>query len=249
MIIQNGSQLCTGNYASYQWFLNGILLQGATQACYSPVFTGSDLVSVEDSDGCQAESDPIQFDPNDPFCQRPTGLFVNGVQTNRTILRWDVVTDARCYQIRGNRLGSPGFVELDINDGAQTEFSAGGLQPGTSYFWQMRACCDAGKTNCSGWSPIDSFSTSCPTPDPVSVTNITTSSARINWSPKGGSTGYEVRGRQLGGNFVRVQRNGPSNSGLNTGNILLPATTYEVQVFTNCDGIDQRNSPYTPLMQ
>lgn len=58
-ITQTGNQLCAGNASSYQWFLNGNPISGATSQCYTATQTGSYTVQTTDASGCpSAVSDP-----------------------------------------------------------------------------------------------------------------------------------------------------------------------------------------------
>ncbi|MEM0997664.1 MAG: HYR domain-containing protein [Bacteroidota bacterium] len=57
-----GQDLCTTPFASYQWFLNGNVIPGATSQCFTPTGSGSFTVLVTaQAGGCETQSDPIQF--------------------------------------------------------------------------------------------------------------------------------------------------------------------------------------------
>jgi hypothetical protein len=53
----NGNTLTANDAASYQWFLNGIEIAGATQQTYEITETGNYSVMVEDANGCDGVSD------------------------------------------------------------------------------------------------------------------------------------------------------------------------------------------------
>ncbi len=60
-ITQNGSQLQSSTAMSYQWFLNGTPIQGATAQTYTPSQSGSYTVQVTDMNGCSATSAPLNY--------------------------------------------------------------------------------------------------------------------------------------------------------------------------------------------
>lgn len=61
VVTPNGASLCTGTFFSYQWFMNGAAITGATNQCYQPTMDGTFSVIVTDSIGCVGESDTTFF--------------------------------------------------------------------------------------------------------------------------------------------------------------------------------------------
>lgn len=51
----------TGSYSSYQWYLNGDPIPGATGPDYSPLASGNYTVVVTDQDGCEGQSEVLEF--------------------------------------------------------------------------------------------------------------------------------------------------------------------------------------------
>lgn len=51
----------TGSYSTYQWFLNGDPIPGATGPDYNPLISGNYTVVVTDDDGCSGQSDVLDF--------------------------------------------------------------------------------------------------------------------------------------------------------------------------------------------
>lgn len=59
-VTENGGVLeASAGYASYQWYVNGNLIQGADQQTFSPSGSGSYTVIATNSDGCMGISEPI----------------------------------------------------------------------------------------------------------------------------------------------------------------------------------------------
>lgn len=55
----NGDSLVAYNSLTYQWYRNGVLIPGATNAVYVPTQSGSYTVVVGDANGCTAQSLPV----------------------------------------------------------------------------------------------------------------------------------------------------------------------------------------------
>lgn len=54
-----GTLQASGNYASYQWYLDGVAIPGADQQQYTPTATGSFSVEAITANGCGAFSEPL----------------------------------------------------------------------------------------------------------------------------------------------------------------------------------------------
>lgn len=61
VILQNGNYLSTGNFAFYQWYLNGTVLTGGTNSTVAASTNGIYSVAVTDSIGCQGTSLPFSY--------------------------------------------------------------------------------------------------------------------------------------------------------------------------------------------
>jgi hypothetical protein len=57
-ISMDGGELITGNFSSYQWYKDGVLIPGATSQRHTPQSSGVYTVIVTDADGCPGESAP-----------------------------------------------------------------------------------------------------------------------------------------------------------------------------------------------
>ncbi|UOU98013.1 fibronectin type III domain-containing protein [Chryseobacterium daecheongense] len=117
-----------------------------------------------------------------------------------------------------------------------------GLTPATTYEVQVSAVCG----NTPGTpTAIKTFTTRCdPTPPSVSISNITTNSAQITWTPLAASSTYVMRYRVVGtATWITVNLPvPPANTYTLSG--LSPYTTYEVQIANVCNGETTIN-PYS----
>ncbi|REC48366.1 hypothetical protein DRF62_19875, partial [Chryseobacterium piscium] len=110
------------------------------------------------------------------------------------------------------------------------------LLPFTDYEVEVAAVCNT--TNIGGFSN-NLFKTKCdPTPPNVTVTNITSTSALITWSPLAAGAEYELQWREVGTPTwwpaLPSTPQPPANTYLLTG--LSSYKTYEVQVRNKCIG-------------
>ena len=60
----NGLLSTTMDFASYQWFLNGVAIDGATEATYMPLEVGNYTVEVTDAAGCEFTSEIFEVVTN-----------------------------------------------------------------------------------------------------------------------------------------------------------------------------------------
>ena len=94
---------------------------------------------------------------------------------------------------------NPGAVWTPVNESISTnQYTLTGLAPETTYLVRVRANCDA--DDVSLWSNIATFTTLDPceiVPSELTATNITATSATLNWS--GYQDNYNVRYRTAGG--------------------------------------------------
>jgi uncharacterized protein YceK len=156
--------------------------------------------------------------------------------TNRTPtsarLNWTAKQSSEGFQIRGNRVGVAGF--LNINAGAEdsTRF-VGNLQLNRDYFWQIRSVCAVGDT--SDWSVPDTFFTTCPQVQNLTTTDISINSATLNWDPIPGVNGYLIEGGLAGSSNVLTLNIGSGGVGQRTVNVLQPNRNYQWRIKAVCE--------------
>jgi hypothetical protein len=61
VISANGSVLSTTNALSYQWYLNGVAIAGATSQFYTVTQNGFYQVMITDANGCTSMSQPFNY--------------------------------------------------------------------------------------------------------------------------------------------------------------------------------------------
>lgn len=118
-------------------------------------------------------------------CPAPVGLTTTNITANSATLNWQVVPGAPNYTVRRRPLGTTTWSYVNTTTNS---ILIGNLTCGTTYEWQVRAnCSTATNTNTNPYSTTASFTTvacptTCPAPVQLSATNITTTSAQLNWA-------------------------------------------------------------------
>lgn len=123
------------------------------------------------------------------------------------------------------------------------------LEPGVEYAFRVRATAGGSDLTLfknNGYSEVYSFvyGSLCPQPTNVKHANTGQEQVKLTWDSNQQQTGYELRFRKKGdANGTWNTRQTYSND-LEISNVLQASTTYEYQLFANCN---TTKSGYTPL--
>jgi len=172
-------------------------------------------------------------------CNPPSTLQSTNVTANSARLSWSPVINALAYVIRGQELGANHWRHLVVPADSLTSRNIFGLQAGTSYHWQVASVCDTGMHAVSAFSVLDTFTTlggtSCDAPDSIWTSNISATSATLNWSAVAGASQYQITGTVVGASqWITVFAPGSMTS--RTVNGLQPGLTYVWTVKARCIG-------------
>ena len=167
-------------------------------------------------------------------CTVPTGLLADSITASTARLSWTAVSGAIGYNVRYRPSGSTTW--FSVSSQGNVRF-VNNLLGSTTYEWQVQTVCGsaAGTASTSAFSPSQTFTTlapaPCNTPTGLLTDSITSTSARVSWTPVSGAFGYNVRFRVAGtSTWTTVGSAGNARVLIN----LLPATNYEWQVQTLC---------------
>jgi hypothetical protein len=169
-------------------------------------------------------------------CTEPTNLYTDLIGTDRATMNWDATATAHHYDIRMREAGTTGWaVNITfIFATSQTKF---GLTDGTTYEWQLRAVCSSDTSSVSNWSATQSFTTlaNCTQkPTNLNTTNITLTSATLNWDAAANAIGYIIRHKEMVGSWGSWVYDTVYTTTLNkTG--LTPNTEYDWRALSFCD--------------
>lgn len=171
-----------------------------------------------------------------PACAMPVNLSTTNVTSNSATTNWDPVAGAVYYNVRFRASNQQAF---SVQSTTSSNHVLANLQSGTEYRWQVRTICTADTSLISVSTAFVFFTTSgettCVVPQNRSTSDITTTTATLNWDEvSSASNGYRVRYRPVGGQYVFVDT--PPSSTANFIEItgLTPGTQYQWGVRSMC---------------
>ena len=171
---------------------------------------------------------------------------VDNITHNSATASWPQDLGGASYTIRYRPVGSTTWLTANVpavaNPPATNSYNLPNLIPATVYEVEVAAICN----NTEGVYSHNEFTTRCdPTPPNVAISNVTTNSAVVTWTPLAASSTYVLRYREVGTTAWTEVNNlpaPPANAYTIQG--LDPYTTYEVQVANKCDNETTIN-PYS----
>ncbi|MEQ9425565.1 MAG: fibronectin type III domain-containing protein [Cyclobacteriaceae bacterium] len=180
-----------------------------------------------------------------PTCEVPI-LSTNATPDVTSIMvSWGAAAGAERYQLQFRVSGSAFWNTIDGLTG--TNFTATGLQAGTSYQFRVRTVCNTDATLTSAYSAIREFSTLgepfCDTPINVTA-SVTGQSVLFAWTASTEAEYYHVRFR-LKNTTAWTNSNAVGNQ-LNVGGLAAGAQ-YEYQIRSVCDQDPFFASPFTSI--
>ena len=167
----------------------------------------------------------------------PGNLVVTNVTSNSATVTWNTILTAT-YILQYREVGSTTWTTVNL---PVTTYALTGLTPYTTYEVQVASIC-SGATNPFSTSVVFTTEPICEmAPIGLTVTNLTISSAQVDWNSFPNAT-YVLKYREVGfNNWVTVNLN--TNTYLITG--LTEETQYEIQVANVCGGTVQTfTAPY-----
>jgi hypothetical protein len=181
-------------------------------------------------------------------CPKPTGVVALNLTEISAVIGWNASSSATSWEILALPCGttptasSTGIVST-INPGVIS-----GLTPGTCYSVYVRAICS--ETDQSNWSNAGTFTTlvSCPNPVQLNTTDITETSATLNWFASFGVTSWEVLALPcVSPNPLPTDSGTISTTSSYTINNLNPFTCYSLYVRAVCSPTDSSiwSGPFT----
>lgn len=171
-------------------------------------------------------------------CSSPVALSASNVTTSAATLNWGSQANSPTYNVKWKQAGSGTW--LGSTTTSATSLNISGLTSGTNYEFTVSANCTGGTT---ADAPYCTFTTQvpCSVPTNLTATNVSSSTATLGWGPQSNTPSYHVMWRPVGG--VWSSGTATTNSLNITG--LLPLTTYEFTVRSNCTtGATAYATPY-----
>lgn len=168
------------------------------------------------------------------------GVIISGITESAAHVTWDDSPDAVVYEILFKPTTS---VIWDTLINADAIFDISLLSGCTFYDFKIRAIC---ATDSGDYSSIYNFQTLCPAcvnaPSYLTISNITTTSAKAKYGAVEGATKYKVWYRATG---TTVWKKVTASTVQKVIKNLFPNTTYEIKVQGICGVI---GGPFTPVV-
>lgn len=141
-----------------------------------------------DTDEVEKWSSEINFTTNELY-SKPTALAVTEVSSTTVVLSWTENGIATNWEVAYKAEGNTDF---DVISAKENPFTLEGLTPETNYTAKVRS---VDGSEHSSWSDETTFTTSVKYPVPVGLaaSNVTTSSATINWTGNANAESYNLR--------------------------------------------------------
>ncbi len=205
---------------------------GFTVSTYPGLNAGQYTVTVTDANGC---TDSASVTVNS-FCPGPApvpqNLRVHQVTSTSAKLKWDTISIANVYRIQYRAQGSPNWTTLFKYNNVGV-MGISGLSINTAYEWHIAAKVNGAYGPYSALDQFTTLSGACTAATGFSVDKLSTSGARMNWTPSPQAVRQKGRFRAQGSSawnqtVVSSTRSAYRVSGLPSG------TTFEWQVQTIC---------------
>ncbi len=164
-------------------------------------------------------------------CATPSGLSSNNITINSATLNWNSASGAQNYLVQYKRSSSATWI-THSNGGTATSSNLVSLTPSTAYDWRVRSNCAGGQVSQFAQGSFITL-TPCGTPAGASTNNITSSSAKLNWTSVFGANSYRVEYKKSNVSTWTL-----ATSGINATSIVISNlsqnTAYNWRVRANC---------------
>jgi GEVED domain/Fibronectin type III domain/Secretion system C-terminal sorting domain/Photosynthesis system II assembly factor YCF48 len=184
-----------------------------------------------------------QFTTATPPCNAPTGLTTSNITTNSAVLNWQAVSGVVNYTVEYRTANGNWIL---ANTTTSTSYALPALQSSTTYEWRVRSNCSATNSSTYVQSQFTTLSiiVGCSTPTSITVSNVQSNSATINWTAVTGGSSYNLQYRKLNDvNWITITN---ITNPFYTITNLLNNTTYQYRIATVCGS---NTSSYSSIQQ
>ncbi|MFN8164694.1 MAG: fibronectin type III domain-containing protein [Bacteroidia bacterium] len=171
-------------------------------------------------------------------CIVPFNVSSSAVTNTSATISWSNLITADNFLLRYNIQGSSSYSYVLVA-GASFSTTLSGLQPGTTYEYQVSSICTGVS---SGYNAVNTFTTNttianCIRPFGLSAGSITNTSAVLSWTNYVVSDTFRIRYSEQGSiNYFYINSISPIPHAATLSN-LHPGTTYDVQISSVCSGV------------
>jgi hypothetical protein len=187
--------------------------------------------------------------PSTTTCPTPTGLTTTNITSNSALLSWQPGLATYSYNVRYRMANTANWT---VVSGPNTSLPLSNLLSSTTYEWQVQTICSNSTPNTltSPYSASVFFTTlpstsTCNTPTNLSESNITNTSATLNWNTTGASS-YHIRYR-ISTSTTWIYKSSTTNSKSITGLISGGIYTWQARSICVIPGNVSIKSPWSAL--
>lgn len=177
---------------------------------------------------------------SDTACLPPENFGIVNITQHGARFVWTDAAAATQFRVRlfqSNALISDAVVANSFR------YDIANLVPETSYKIQLASVCDNQQSTFTDWAEWNTLPLPpCQTPDGLQLTSITDTSARLDWMPTPGTTGYDLFFKKI--NAVVWDSIKCNQAGITLTN-LSPSTGYQCNVLSRCGA---RNSERSDML-
>ncbi len=165
-------------------------------------------------------------------CIAPSGLVTSNIATTAASVSWSNVSGSESYDVQYKPKSSGSWI-IAASAITSTSMNLSGLLPTVTYEWRVRANC----TSTSSAYRQTEFTTlpACGSPSGLTTTNITSSSATLNWQPVPDAVNYDVQHKRssYSSNYWKNVATATTSTSVNLLG-LQPWMSYDWRVRANC---------------
>ena len=175
----------SSDFTTYQWFLDGVQIDGANSATYQAYESGQYSLKVSNAIGCIVSSEAV--DISETIIDPVSEIDFDNLTTSYVSVDWDNTSLSGMYAFEYSSDGGNTWTTIEEVQGSSINLS--NLTPNTTYDIQISSI----SFGCESEVYSAQFTTEleCLSPTNISVDN-TTSSATISWDENSYAESYEV---------------------------------------------------------
>ncbi len=227
---------------TYQWSKASSNTASIALSGLASNITYNCLVFAKTANGSTASSTILTFTTGTgtSTCNKTNGLSAASITNSTATLSWSAVAGSASYNVRYKPTSATTWSTVST---ATNAITLNTLTAATTYEFQVETKCSA--TITSDFTTSANFTTAqnlCGIPSALAASAITSTSTTLSWAAVSGATGYNLSYR-LGSSGTWINQT-TSQTSINL-NALIPASSYEFQVQSQCSATTQ--SSYSSL--
>ncbi|HYV91524.1 MAG TPA: fibronectin type III domain-containing protein [Chitinophagales bacterium] len=180
-------------------------------------------------------------------CNAPTNISASNITSTKATINWTGNGGAAKYRVQYRVQGTATWTTKKVTAPIVTK-TISSLQPVTTYEYHVRTDCNSTGTLASAYSSIQTFTTvcSCAKPANITITNVSQTSATVNWTGNSCAIQYLLQYRKQGTSaWTKKTITAPTQLYNITG--LTANSIYEYRLRSDCNSTGSVNSGWTTI--